>query len=204
MTAGLGHTVILMSDGTVKAWGDNTSGSLGDGTWILKTTPVTVAGLGGSVTAIATGWGHTVALMSDGTVKAWGENASGELGDGTRFDRNLPVTVLGLTITTNAPPLAPTMILSTQGLNVSVFWSPVASATGYTLCYAPYPWMPWMTMDDIKYADMSNATDISFYLWQGAAYYVAVQAYKWWLFQYKLLRHGAVDLAPLSILTRGR
>lgn len=177
MTAGLGHTVVLMSDGTVKTWGDNTSGSLGDGTWTLKTTPVAVTGLGGTVTAIATGWGHTVALMADGTVKAWGENAAGELGDGTRVDRNLPVTVSGLIIAANGVPAAPTMILSTQGLNVSVFWSPLASATGYTLCYAPYPWMPWMTMNDIVYANVGSTTNFSIDLWQGAAYYVAMQAY---------------------------
>ncbi len=178
LTAGRAHTVVLMSDGTVKAWGDNTSGSLGDGTWILmKTTPVAVTGLGGTVAAIATGWGHTVALMADGTVKAWGENASWELGDGTWFDRNRPVTVLGLTITANGAPAAPTMILSTQGLNVSVFWSPVAGATGYTLCYAPYPWMSWMTINDIAYANVGNTTSFSIDLWQGAAFFVALQAY---------------------------
>ena len=55
-------------------------GSLGDGTTMNRRTPVAVAGLSG-VTAIAAGI-HTCALLADTTVRCWGNNASGELGDG--------------------------------------------------------------------------------------------------------------------------
>ena len=68
---------------------------------------MTVNGLTGTVTAVAAGSSHTVALMSNGTVKAWGANTAGELGDGTLADRNRPVTVLGLTITANGAPPCP-------------------------------------------------------------------------------------------------
>jgi alpha-tubulin suppressor-like RCC1 family protein len=99
IAAGVYHTVALISDGTVKAWGNNGYGQLGDGTTIHSSTPVTVTGLGGTVMAIAAGDYHTVALMSDGTVKTWGYNEHGQLGDGTSSNSSSPVTVIGLTKT---------------------------------------------------------------------------------------------------------
>jgi alpha-tubulin suppressor-like RCC1 family protein len=44
---------------------------------------------------IAAGSKHFVGLRSDGTVWAWGDNAEGQLGDGTRIQRRTPVPVLG-------------------------------------------------------------------------------------------------------------
>ena len=49
-----------------------------------------------NVTAIAAGSQHVLALLSDGTVWAWGNNAYGQLGDGTVTDRHAPVEVLGV------------------------------------------------------------------------------------------------------------
>lgn len=46
--------------------------------------------------AISSGWKHTLALKSDGTVWAWGLNSHGELGDGTSFNRSNAVQVLNL------------------------------------------------------------------------------------------------------------
>jgi alpha-tubulin suppressor-like RCC1 family protein len=96
IAAGANHTVVLLSDGTLKAWGSNLFGQLGDGTNTSSNTPVTITGLGGTVLAVAAGGNHTLALMSDGTVKAWGSNLFGQLGDGTNTSSNTPVTVTGL------------------------------------------------------------------------------------------------------------
>ena len=91
------HTVALTSDGKVFAWGDNETGELGDGTGTNRSTPVAVdmsgALLGKSMTAIAAGEFHTVALTSDGKVFAWGNNADGQLGDGTGNGHSTPVAV---------------------------------------------------------------------------------------------------------------
>lgn len=54
-----------------------------------------MAGLGG-VEAIAAGGSHALALLKDGTVRAWGLNDKSQLGDGTTTNANLPVTVAGL------------------------------------------------------------------------------------------------------------
>jgi len=92
IAAGEGHSLALMNDGTVMAWGRNDVGQLGLGTTTgpetcmselpCSQTPVQVKGLSG-VKAIATGYDHSLALLSDGTVVAWGKNQWGELGTGT-------------------------------------------------------------------------------------------------------------------------
>ncbi|RKG89192.1 hypothetical protein D7W82_07985 [Corallococcus sp. CA049B] len=88
------HTVILRQDGTVWAWGNNSSGQLGDGTTIRRATPVQVQGLTG-VNTLAAGGNHTVAVKQEGSVWAWGSNSSGQLGDGTTTQRTTPVQVRG-------------------------------------------------------------------------------------------------------------
>lgn len=97
-SAGSGFGLALLANGTVEAWGKNDKGQLGNGAtsttdeWAV---PGLVAGLGG-VEAIAAGGSHALALLKDGTVKAWGLNDKGQLGDGTNTTANVPVTVAGL------------------------------------------------------------------------------------------------------------
>ena len=95
VAAGGTHTAALKSDGTVRAWGDNSNGQLGDGTTNQGTTPVKVNDLS-DVMAIAGGNAHTVAVKSDGAVWAWGNNSNGQLGDGTATQGNTPVQVQSL------------------------------------------------------------------------------------------------------------
>jgi alpha-tubulin suppressor-like RCC1 family protein len=76
------HGLALRSDGTVSAWGLNEHGELGDGTTTDRFTPVQVKGLTGVITQVAAGEGFSLALRSDGTVWAWGQNDHGQLGRG--------------------------------------------------------------------------------------------------------------------------
>lgn len=85
----------LISDGTVKCWGDNSAGQLGDGTNTSRLNPEFVTGLG-NVKQISVGQFHVCALINNGTVKCWGRNGDGQLGDGTNASRNSPALVSGL------------------------------------------------------------------------------------------------------------
>jgi RHS repeat-associated protein len=92
------YSLALLSNGTVKAWGENFYGQLGNGTSGVGTNsdvPVAVSGLSG-VTAIAAGFWHALALLSNGTVKAWGDNREGQLGNGKTTNSDVPVAVSGL------------------------------------------------------------------------------------------------------------
>lgn len=97
VAAGVRYSLALKQDGTVWAWGQNDKGELGDGTVQARHVPVQVAGLSG-MTRIAGAVGyHALGLKDDGTVRAWGLNESGQLGDGTSDIRLEPVNVTGLT-----------------------------------------------------------------------------------------------------------
>jgi alpha-tubulin suppressor-like RCC1 family protein len=76
----------------VLAWGQNSSGQLGDGNFNQSDLPVSVSGLN-FVTSIAAGRRHSLALLSNGTVMAWGGNSSGQLGDGEVSYSGGPVAV---------------------------------------------------------------------------------------------------------------
>ncbi|MER5351254.1 hypothetical protein ABT093_13070 [Kitasatospora sp. NPDC002551] len=95
VAAGGAHSLALHEDGTVWAWGDNAHGQLGTGSGTGSGVPVRVAGLD-RVIAIAAGLHHNLALREDGTVWAWGHNAKGQLGDGTSAGRSVPARVPGL------------------------------------------------------------------------------------------------------------
>jgi hypothetical protein len=69
---------------------------------------------------------------------------------------------------------APTLTVSTAGTTLSLSWTSVAGATGYTLFYAPVPYTGPDTIGNIA---MGTQTAMSASLWEGAALYLAVQAY---------------------------
>ena len=102
VAAGGAHSLALCSDGTVAAWGSNDSGQLGNNSTISSSVPVLVTQSGAlagktvvSVAASSTtfGEGFSLALCSDGTVTAWGQNGSGELGNNSTIDSSVPVLV---------------------------------------------------------------------------------------------------------------
>ncbi|SNT10646.1 Alpha-tubulin suppressor [Asanoa hainanensis] len=98
--AGLFHSLAVLADGSARGWGLNNEGQVGNGSNAVSVqpTPVAVVGLRGvRVKSVDGGFGHSLALPTNGRVKAWGSNASGQLGDGTNTPRLVPVDVLGLT-----------------------------------------------------------------------------------------------------------
>ncbi|XXY17664.1 MopE-related protein [Sorangium sp. So ce216] len=97
ISAGWHHSLAVSTDGSVWSWGRNNYGQIGNGTsgTTNRTTPYQVA-LGGMATAVAAGGGHSLALLSDKTVKAWGYNGQGQLGLGSTTSQPLPQIVPGL------------------------------------------------------------------------------------------------------------
>jgi alpha-tubulin suppressor-like RCC1 family protein len=84
--AGAFHTLGVKVNGSVFAWGSNYFGQVGDGTTTLRSAPVQVLIPDGGGhfdndwVAIDAGGFHSLALKSNGTLWAWGENLSGQLG----------------------------------------------------------------------------------------------------------------------------
>lgn len=93
IVAGSYHALALGNDGTLWAWGRNTSGPVGDGTTVNRMIAVKVPGMTG-VARMAAGGFHSVASKADGSLWAWGRNHYGQLGDGTYVDRHSPVRLM--------------------------------------------------------------------------------------------------------------
>src|SRR5262245_32478273 len=96
LSAGLSHTCAILVSSDVVCWGENADGQLGDGSTTRHNTPVRVRGLEEGVIAIGAGGDFTCALVEAGTVRCWGSNAEGQLGDGSGADSHSPVMVAGL------------------------------------------------------------------------------------------------------------
>ena len=97
LDVGEGRACRVATDGKVACWGANGSGELGIGIWSSGSSrPVTVAGIDAPVTALSVGGTHTCALTAVGEVWCWGQNFSGQLGDGTEESSAVPVRVQGL------------------------------------------------------------------------------------------------------------
>lgn len=118
IAVGYFHTCALLVNTTVSCWGDNREGQLGDGTTTSHAAPVTVLDAPGSsialsgVAEIAAADFHTCALLLEGTVRCWGSNESGRLGDGTEISRPTPVPVI-------AAPGSPTPLTGVAAISVA-------------------------------------------------------------------------------------
>ncbi len=121
------HTCALMTNGEVLCWGRNHRGQLGDGTLINKYSPTGVTGYSAApgtlpppfiatatpippgALAIAAGSRHTCAL-TNGSIKCWGANALGQLGNNSAVTSFVPVDVSGYAV--SPPPTDPAVSIS--------------------------------------------------------------------------------------------
>jgi alpha-tubulin suppressor-like RCC1 family protein len=87
------HNLAIKNDGTLWAWGSNNFGQIGDGTiGILRIMPTQI-GTETNWQKVAVGQNHSIALKTDGTLWTWGNNNSGQLGDGTIVNKNVPTQI---------------------------------------------------------------------------------------------------------------
>ena len=94
ISSGIHHNLALTADGKIYGWGSNASGEVGDGTNVMRTSPVSV-NLPPNVSFIdlAGGEYHSLALTGDGKIYAWGINNAGQLGNGSITNSYSPVLV---------------------------------------------------------------------------------------------------------------
>ena len=93
ISAGWEHVLAVYPDGTLRVWGANHDGQLGDGNPGIgheRLTPYTV--LRGVRDAMACGF-TSFAILDDGSLWGWGQNDHGQLGDGTTVSRSRPVRI---------------------------------------------------------------------------------------------------------------
>jgi alpha-tubulin suppressor-like RCC1 family protein len=93
VAAGVEHVVALKNDGSLWSWGRNDHGQVGQGNLTNYIATPTRIGTETNWTQICANFDHSLALKSDGSLWAWGENEDGELGDGTTNDRAIPTLI---------------------------------------------------------------------------------------------------------------
>ena len=91
------HACAITSSNGVKCWGTNNSGQLGDNSTATRLSPVSVYGLTSGVTYLAAGYTHTCVVTTAGSVKCWGRNNYGQVGDSSTTDRQVPTQMIGAT-----------------------------------------------------------------------------------------------------------
>jgi alpha-tubulin suppressor-like RCC1 family protein len=91
ISAGMDYSLALLKDGTMRAWGGNKFGQLGDGTTVDRTTPVPIRGIGNVIAMAASSGMFSLAVLEDGRVLSWGANTAANLGRPWRDNTPAPV-----------------------------------------------------------------------------------------------------------------
>jgi alpha-tubulin suppressor-like RCC1 family protein len=95
VSCGTWGTKAIKTDGTLWVWGQNTYGQLGDNTTISKLSPVTTTGTNSTNWKyVSSGYSHTAAIKTDGTLWVWGRNSVGELGTNNTSNYSSPITTV--------------------------------------------------------------------------------------------------------------
>jgi alpha-tubulin suppressor-like RCC1 family protein len=151
VAAGANHALALLSGGTVRAWGEDTYGEVGNGAFATRIEgPVAVGGLSG-VTAVSAGTGDSVAILGSGSLKTWGIDTTGQLGNGTAGSPSpTPVSVSGL---------AKVASVSAGARHMLAFGEPQPTVTGLSPAVGPTTGGSTVT---ISGAELEGATAVRF------------------------------------------
>jgi alpha-tubulin suppressor-like RCC1 family protein len=95
VSSGSEHSCAVFADGSVRCWGDNWAGQLGNGDNVPSNTPAAVSGLTSGALAVSVGGAFSCALTDAGGIKCWGDNTYGQLGNGSDLGSLVPVDVIG-------------------------------------------------------------------------------------------------------------
>lgn len=96
LSAGFAHACLVHEDGTLRCWGNDLHGQLGNGTADYGAFPVSRPASVTGVALVAAGYMQTCALLQDGSVQCWGSNDNTQLGNASTQDSLVPITVSGL------------------------------------------------------------------------------------------------------------
>jgi alpha-tubulin suppressor-like RCC1 family protein len=94
VSAGIYHTAAIKTDGTLWLWGRNNYGQIGDNSRVSKSSPVQTIASGNNWKQVSCAGRFTAALKTDGTLWTWGQNTSGQLGDGTTTSKSSPIQTI--------------------------------------------------------------------------------------------------------------
>jgi alpha-tubulin suppressor-like RCC1 family protein len=88
------YTIGKQNDGTLFAWGRNLEGQLGNGTTTGTNTPTQInSAINNNWDKIDTGLFHVLAVKTDGTLWAWGDNSNGQLGNNSTKSSSIPIQI---------------------------------------------------------------------------------------------------------------
>jgi alpha-tubulin suppressor-like RCC1 family protein len=127
LCAGSYHSLLLTRAGGVMAWGLDTNGQLGDGLGkpSQETSPEVISvpvASPGYITALAAGAEHTVAIDSNNTVWTWGYNSSGQLGNNSIAQSNIPVNLSLTNIAAIEAGYTHSLAITTSGTVIEYCW----------------------------------------------------------------------------------
>ena len=103
ISAGSVHTCALLAGGALKCWGRNNYGQLGNGSTTNATTATDVSGIPSGAISLGVGNSQACAVLSGGTMKCWGRNDYGALGNGSTTNSLTPVFVSGFGSSASSP-----------------------------------------------------------------------------------------------------
>jgi len=190
------HNCALLSDRTVKCWGRNQDGQVGNGdnTTDVRAPDLPVSGLT-SVAAMTAGGYHSCALMFDSTVRCWGRNTRGQLGDGTSsFFASTPVAVSGMTTAVSVSGGFYHTCAALRDGTVQCWGDNDSGQIGNTLSYSNVP----MTV-----AGISNALAVSAGAYHSCAWLADATVRCWGRNTNGQLGNGGTVNSPTPVLVGG-